>query len=92
MLFDAIDVTMWGVSLLGGLNLIGRLVMRLPLRIVGALVPRGIESPLLQDILVGFVVVLIGGLLIMVAMLRVELRDEATLVRAYSNTSENLHS
>jgi len=76
-IFDvAVSAALWIVFLLCGLNLIGQFATRIPLRFVGNLVPRGIASPVLQNIWVGFVVVLIGGLLIVVAMLRRELHEE----------------
>lgn len=76
VLFQAIDTTLCTAFLLCGLNLIGQLFMHLPLCIVQCLTPRGVESPLLQHVLVGFVVMLIVGLMIVVAMLRRELRED----------------
>lgn len=41
-----------------------------------SLVPRGVESALLQHVLLGFLVMIIGGLPIVVVMLRVELHKD----------------
>ena len=76
MFFKAIDATTWGVSLLCGLNLLGRFVIHIPLSFVGNLVPKGIGSPLLQNISVGFEVVLIVAPLIVAAMLGSDLSEE----------------
>jgi hypothetical protein len=77
LFLEAIDAALCSAFLLYGLTLIGQLVKRIPLHFVGSLVPRGVASPLLQNTWVGFVVVLIGGLLIVAAMLRRELHEEA---------------
>lgn len=74
--FEAIDVALCTSFLLCGLNLIGQLIMRLPVYFVRNLLPRGVESPLLQHVLTGLVVMLIVGLMIVVAMLRRELRED----------------
>jgi hypothetical protein len=73
MFFSAIDAAAWSVSLLCVLNLLGQLVIRIPLRFVVNLVPKGVESSLLQNMLAGFEVVLIGAPLIVAAMLSREL-------------------
>jgi hypothetical protein len=73
---EAIDAALCTAFLLCGLNLIGQLVVRIPLWFVRNLVPRGVESPLVQHALVGFVVTLIVGLVIVIAMLRRELRED----------------
>jgi hypothetical protein len=52
---------------LSALNLIGQLVVRTPACFVRSLVPRRLESPLIQHVLVGFVVTLLVGLVIVVA-------------------------
>jgi hypothetical protein len=77
MFFKAIDATTCGISLLFGLDLVGRLVIHIPLSFVGTLVPKGIGSPLLQTILVGLEVVLIVAPLIVAALLSSELSEEA---------------
>jgi hypothetical protein len=69
MLFKAGAVAVWLLSLLCGLNVLGQLVTRLPLRFAGNLVPKGVESLPLQNMLVGFEVVLIGAPFIVAAML-----------------------
>jgi hypothetical protein len=73
---EAIDAALCTAFLLCGLNLIGQLFMHLPLCVVQCLTPRGVESPLVQHALVGFVVTLIVGLVIVVALLRRELRED----------------
>jgi hypothetical protein len=75
--FGAIDAALCTVFLLFGLDLIGQIVVHIPLFFVRNMVPRGVESPLLQHVLVGFTVMLIAGLMIVVAMLRRELREDA---------------
>jgi hypothetical protein len=77
---EAIDAALCTAFLLCGLNLLGQLVVRIPLRFVLNFVPRGVESPLLQHLLVGFVVMLIVGLMIVVAMLRRELHKETVTI------------
>ena len=76
-LFRAIDAALCMAFMLCGLNLIGQLFVRIPFYFTRNLVPRGGESPLLQHILLGLVVVLIGGLTIVVAMLRRELHENS---------------
>jgi hypothetical protein len=76
--FEAIDVALCTVLLLCGLDLVGQLVVRIPIDFVRNLLPQGVESPFFQHMLAGFVVMLIGGLLIVVYMLRRELREETT--------------
>jgi hypothetical protein len=76
MLFKALATAAWFLSLLCGLNILGHLVTRIPLRFVGNLVPKGVESLLLQNMMVGFEVVLIGGPFIVAAMLSRELSEE----------------
>ena len=76
MLFKAGAVAAWLLSLLCGLNILGQLVTRIPLRFVGNLVPKGVESLLLQNMMVGFEIVLIGAPLIVAAMLSRELSEQ----------------
>jgi hypothetical protein len=76
MLFKSIDVVAWFLALFCGLNILGQVVTRLPLRFVGNLVPKGVESLLLQNMLVGLEIVLIGAPLIVAAMLSRELSEE----------------
>jgi hypothetical protein len=61
MLFKAAATAAWFLSLLCGLNILGPLVARIPLRFVGNLVPKGRKSLPLQNMLVGFQVVVIGA-------------------------------
>ncbi|MCX5543768.1 hypothetical protein M3A49_30505 [Paraburkholderia sp. CNPSo 3076] len=64
----------WFLHLLCGLNILGQLVTRIPLRFVGNLV-KGVESLLLQSMGIGFEVALIGAPLIVAAMLSRELSE-----------------
>jgi NO-binding membrane sensor protein with MHYT domain len=73
--FEAIDAALFLVLVLCGLDLIGQLAVHIHLYFMHNLVPRGVESPLLQHVLVGFVITLIVGLTIVVALLRRELRE-----------------
>ena len=88
-LFRAIDAALCMAFMLCGLNVIGQLFVRIPSCFTRSLVPRGAESPLLQHILLGFVVVLIGGLTIVVAMLRRELHENMRIdVRRNNKAAE----
>jgi hypothetical protein len=73
----AIDAAVCTMLLLCGLDLVGQLVVRIPLFFVRNLAPRGVQSPLLQHVLAGFTVMLIVGLVIVVVMLRRELHEDA---------------
>jgi undecaprenyl pyrophosphate phosphatase UppP len=75
MLFKAGALAAWLLPLLFGLNILGQLVAHIPLRFAGNLVPKGVESLLFQNTLVGFEVVLIGAPFIVAAMLGRDLSE-----------------
>ncbi|MEM5425295.1 hypothetical protein [Paraburkholderia ferrariae] len=75
MLVKAGAVAAWLLPLLCGLNFLGQLVTRIPLRFAGNLVPKGVESLLLQNMVVGFEVVLIGAPFVVAAILSRDLSE-----------------